>query len=189
MKETHSPSFLDELLGRHLYDYISEGKNVIDEHFEEEVETYETGVVDMFNWQMEVHRNAEDWYAGSIGNRPIYQLSKFLMLALSMMVPNRRRNDRALMLAEEVGAGDQIANAHLATRLSRLTGLAMPCLHAVREWDFDGNMLRCHTLIEGEDDASLTMFGRGVALALVDEGIELEEEILALLSPVSEDMA
>ena len=66
----------------------------------------------------------------------------------------------------------------------------MPCLLAVREWDDEGYMVSSHTLVEDSGGTlRLSMFGRGVALSLLEEGIELEEEILMLLSPFDDEMA
>ncbi|MBD60677.1 MAG: hypothetical protein CMA79_02805 [Euryarchaeota archaeon] len=181
---------LNSSLARKLHGYLSKESVAIDSNLDTLVEEYESAVMGLFEWQDAVHSNAENWYSGNIGRRPVYEISSILMVALSMMLPDRRRSGRAIQFAEEVGAGDQVANAHLATMLSNITGLSMPCLLAVREWDDEGYMVSSHTLVEDSGGTlRLSMFGRGVALSLLEEGIELEEEILMLLSPFDDEMA
>ena len=100
-----------------------------------------------------------------------------------MFVPEHLRDEDAARDASAVGAGDQVPNAHLAARLSMATGLSFPCLLAVTQFDTDGSMSTAHQLVsdDGKGSSQLTMFGLGVVMSLSSEGVELEEEILALL--------
>ena len=190
MNETYSPRFLNSILTGHLGEHIGAGADLVDEHYDTVLASYERQVLAIFESQQVIQRNAEEFYSGSIGKRPIFDLSCFMTMTISMLVPAYRRNGDALLLAEEVGAGDQVPNAHLAARLSVLTGLRFPCLLAVTQFEEDGSMAGAHDLVVdgGSGKAALTMFGLGVVLALISEGVDLEEEILALLS-LPEDMA
>ncbi len=190
MNETYSHRFLNSLLTGHLGGHIGAGADLVDEHYDTAMTSYERQVLAIFESQQVIQRNAEEFYSGSIGKRPIFDISSMMMMAISMLVPAYRRNEAALALAEEVGAGDQVPNAHLAARLSALTGLTFPCLLAVTQFEEDGSMAEAHDLVvdSGSGKAALTMFGLGVVMALLSEGVEIEEEILALLS-LPEDMA
>ncbi len=114
---------------------------------------------------------------------PIYDLSTFLVTAASLFIPEHLRDEHAVLNAEKMGAGDQVPNAHLSARLSLATNLSFPCLLAVTTYDHDGSMISAHDLVvdDGKGNSQLTMFGLGVVMSLNSEGIELEEEILALL--------
>ncbi len=184
MNETYSHRFLNAILTRHLEDHIEGAKELVDEHYDTQLNSYERQVLAIFESQQLIQRNAEEFYSGTIGKRPIFDLSCFMIMTISMLVPAYRRNGDALLLAEEVGAGDQVPNAHLAARLSVLTGLRFPCLLAVTQFEEDGSMAEAHDLVidDGTGKVALTMFGLGVVMALLSEGVEMEEEILALLS-------
>jgi len=183
MNEWRSPSYLNELLTNHLARYIDSNKKLIDENYDSEMASYVRSSKVIFETQLEIKRNAEEYYSGRIGKMPIYDLSCFLVMASSMFVPENLRDKDAAKNADMVGAGDQVPNAHLAARLSMATGLSFPCLLAVTQYDHDGSMSTAHELVsdDGKGSPQLTMFGLGVVMSLNSEGVDLEEEILALL--------
>ena len=183
MNEWRSPSYLNELLTNHLARYIDSNKKLIDENYDSEMASYVRSSKVIFETQLEIKRNAEEYYSGRIGKMPIYDLSRFLVMASSMFVPESVRDKDAAKNADMVGAGDQVPNAHLAARLSMATGLSFPCLLAVTQYDHDGSMSIAHELVsdDGKGNSQLTMFGLGVVMSLNSEGVDLEEEILALL--------
>jgi hypothetical protein len=183
MNEWRSPSYLNELLTNHLARYIDSNKKLIDENYDSEMASYVRSSKIIFETQLEIKRNAEEYYSGRIGKMPIYDLASFLVMASSMFVPAHLRDKDASKNADTVGAGDQVPNAHLAARLSMATGLSFPCLLAVTQFDHDGCMSAAHELVsdDGKGNPQLTMFGLGVVMSLNSEGVDLEEEILALL--------
>ncbi len=181
--ENKTPYFLNELLTNHLSRYIDSNKKEINENYDHEMASYERNTKMIFETQLEIQRNAEEFYSGRIGKMPIYDLSNFCVLAASLFVPEHLRDNNATQNAEMVGAGDQVPNAHLAARLSISTGSSFPCLLAVTQFDNDGSMISAHELVteDGTGNPKLTMFGLGVVMSLNSEGFELEEDILALL--------
>ena len=183
MNEWRTPSYLNELLTNHLARYIDSNNKLIDENYDSELASYVRNSQVIFETQLEIKRNAEEYYSGRIGKMPILDLSSFLVMASSMFVPEHLRDEDASRNADMVGAGDQVPNAHLAARLSMATGLSFPCLLAVTQFDHDGSMSAAHELVsdDGKGNPQLTMFGLGVVMSLNSEGVDLEEEILALL--------
>ena len=183
MNEWRTPSYLNELLTNHLARYIDSNNKLIDENYDSELASYVRNSQVIFETQLEIKRNAEEYYSGRIGKMPILDLSCFLVMASSMFVPEHLRDEDAAKNADMVGAGDQVPNAHLAARLSMATGLSFPCLLAVTQFDHDGSMSAAHELVsdDGKGNPQLTMFGLGVVMSLNSEGVDLEEEILALL--------
>ena len=183
MNESKLPSYLNELLTNHLGRYIDSNKHLIDENYDSELAAYVRNSKVIFETQREIQRNAEEFYSGRIGKMPIYDLSSFLVIAASLFIPEHLRDEHAVLTAEKMGAGDQVPNAHLSARLSLVTNLSFPCLLAVTRFDHDGSMVSAHELVvdDGKGNAQLTMFGLGVVMSLNSDGIELEEDILALL--------
>ena len=183
MVEFRDPSYLNDLLTNHLGRYIDSNKQLIDDNYDSELASYVRNSKVIFETQREIQRNAEEFYSGRIGKMPIYDLSIFLVTAASLFIPEHLRDEHAVLNAEKMGAGDQVPNAHLAARLSMATGLSFPCLLAVTQFDHDGSMSTAHELIsdDGKGNSQLTMFGLGVVMSLNSEGVDLEEEILALL--------
>ena len=168
MNETYSARFLNALLIEHLGGHIEGGKELVDEHYDTELASYERQALAIFESQQLIQRSAEEFYSGAIGKRPIFDLSSMMIMTAAMLVPAYRRNEAALAL----------------------TGLSFPCLLAVTQFEEDGSMAEAHDLVidDGTGKVALTMFGLGVVMALLSEGVEMEEEILALLS-LPEDMA
>ena len=181
--ERRSSFYLNETLTNHLARYIDTKKKDIDENYDSELSSYVRNSQIIYETQLLIKKNAEEYYSGRVGRRPIYDLSCFLVMASSMFVPEHLRDEDAARDASAVGAGDQVPNAHLAARLSMVTGLSFPCLLAVTQFDTDGSMSTAHQLVsdDGKGGSQLTMFGLGVVMSLSSEGAELEEEILALL--------
>ena len=181
--ERRTSFYLNEILTNHLSRYIDINKKEINENYDSEFSSYIKNSQIIYETQLEIKRNAEEFFSGRIGKMPIYDLSCFLVMASSMFVPEHLRDDDAAKNADTVGAGDQVPNAHLAARLSMTTGASFPCLLAVTQFDTDGSMSAAHELVsdDGKGGSQLTMFGLGVVMSLNSEGAELEEEILALL--------
>ena len=120
--ERRSSFYLNETLTNHLARYIDINKKEINENYDSEFSSYIKNSQIIYETQLEIKRNAEEFFSGRIGKMPIYDLSCFLVMASSMFVPEHLRDDDAAKNAGTVGAGDQVPNAHLAARLSMTTG-------------------------------------------------------------------
>ena len=181
--ERRSSFYLNETLTNHLARYIDTKKKDIDENYDSELSSYVRNSQIIYETQLLIKKNAEEYYSGRVGRRPIYDLSCFLVMASSMFVPEHLRDEDAARDASAVGAGtrsqtpiwlpgfpwsrDSASRACWQSPSSTPTEACRP--------------LTSSSPTMGREAPSLTMFGLGVVMSLSSEGVELEEEILALL--------
>ena len=111
--ERRSSFYLNETLTNHLARYIDTKKKEIDENYDSELSSYVRNSQIIYETQLLIKKNAEEYYSGRVGRRPIYDLSCFLVMASSMFVPEHLRDEDAARDASAVGAGDQVPNAPL----------------------------------------------------------------------------